>query len=58
VYGKNCPKTVDSLPEKITKLKYEIGKGEKVYMPEELKMLERKLKEDIGTMRALNKPGR
>lgn len=57
VYGKNCPNAVDSLPERIAKLKTEIAKGEKVYTPEELKRLERRLKEDNETMRALNKPG-
>ena len=57
VYGKNCPNTVDSLPERIAKLKTEIAKGEKVYTVEELKLLERRLKEDNETMRVLNKPG-
>lgn len=58
VYGKNCPNTVDSLPERISKLKSEIAKGEKTYTPEELKLLERKLKDENQTMRALNKPGK
>jgi hypothetical protein len=58
LYGKNCPNVVDSLPERITKLKTEIGKGEKVYTTEELKLLERKLKEENQTMRMLNKPGK
>ncbi len=57
VYGKNCPKAVDSLPERIAKLKTEIAKGEKVYTAEELKLLERRLKEDNETIRVLNKPG-
>ncbi len=57
VYGKNCPNAVDSLPERIVKLKTEIAKGEKVYTAEELKLLERRLKEDNETMRVLNKPG-
>lgn len=57
VYGKNCPNVVDSLPERIAKLKTEIAKGEKVYTAEELKLLERRLKEDNETMRVLNKPG-
>jgi hypothetical protein len=57
VYGKNCPNVVDSLPERISKLKTEIAKGEKVYTADELKLLERKLKEDNETMRVLNKPG-
>lgn len=29
VYGKNCPNAVDSLPERIAKLKTKIAKGEK-----------------------------
>lgn len=57
VYGKNCPNAMDSLPERIAKLKTEIAKGEKVYTPEELKLLERRLKEANETMRVLNKPG-
>ncbi|QEM68857.1 hypothetical protein FO488_12290 [Geobacter sp. FeAm09] len=58
LYGKNCPKVVDSLPERIAKLKIEIAKGDKVYSPDELKLLERKLKEDNQTMRSLHKPGK
>ena len=58
LYGKNGPNLVDSLPERIAKLKTEIAKGEKVYTPEELKLLERKLKEDNETIRVLNRPGR
>ena len=57
VYGKNCPNAVDSLPERIAKLKTEIAKGEKVYTAEEVKLLERRLKEDNENMRVLNKPG-
>ncbi len=58
VYGKNCPNAVDSLPERIAKLKTEIAKGEMVYTAEELNKLKRKLKEDNETMRVLQKPGR
>ena len=58
LYGKNCPNVVDSLPERIAKLKTEIGKGEKVYTTEELKLLERKMKDENATMRALQKPGK
>jgi hypothetical protein len=57
VYGKNCQNAVDSLPERIAKLKTEIAKGTKVYTAEELKLLERRLKEDNETIRVLNKPG-
>jgi len=35
VYGKNCPNTVDSLPERIIKLKTEIAKGKNVYTDDE-----------------------
>jgi hypothetical protein len=56
VYGKGCSDSAYSLPERISKLKAEIAKGEKVYTLEELKVLEHKLQEDTKTMRALNKP--
>ena len=55
LYGKNCPNVVDSLQERIAKLKTEIAKGEKVYTPEELKQLERKLKEANEMLRVLQK---
>ena len=58
LYGKNCPNVVDSLPVRIAKLKNEISKGEKLYTPQELKLLERKLEEENQTMRMLNKPGK
>ena len=55
LYGKNCPNAVDSLPERVAKLKREIGKGENVYTPEELKQLERKLKEANDMLRIMKK---
>lgn len=58
LYGKNCPNTLDSLPERITQLKHEIAKGEKVYTSKELDKLQRKLEEDNEIMRVLQKPGR
>ena len=58
LYGKNCPNVLDSLPERIEKLNKEIAKGEKIYTPEELNKLKRKLKQDNETMRALQKPGK
>ncbi len=58
LYGKNCPKELDSIQERIAKLKIEIAKGEKVYTKNELNKLERMLKDDSQTMRVLNKPGR
>lgn len=57
VYEKGCPNLTYSLPERISKLKAEIDKGENIYTLDELKLLERRLKEDNATMRALNKPG-
>lgn len=58
VYGKNCPNAVDSLPERIIKLKTEIAKGKNVYTDDELKLLERRLKEDNQMLRMLKKPGK
>lgn len=58
LYGKNCPNAVDSLQERIFKLKTEIDKGEEIYTPTELNLLERRLNEDNNTLRMLNKPGR
>lgn len=58
LYGKNCPNALDSLPERIIKLKNEIAKGEKVYTAEELNKLKRMLKNDNETMRVLQKPGK
>lgn len=57
LYGRNCPHVVDSLPQRIEKLKIEITKGERVYTPDELKLLKRRLKEDHESIRVLNKPG-
>jgi hypothetical protein len=58
VYGMNGFNVRDSLPERISKLKTEITKGESVYTPEELKVLDRKLIEENVTMRSLTKPGK
>ena len=57
LYGKNCRNVSLSLPERIAKLSTEITKGEKVYRPDELKMLELRLKEDIQTMNELQRGG-
>ena len=56
--GNISPNATFSLPERIAKLKTEIAKGERVYTPEDLKLLKRKLKEDEEVMRLLNRPGR
>lgn len=58
LFGKNCPNALDSLPERMTKLKNEIAKGEKVYTAKELNKLKRMLKNDTETMRVLQKPGK
>jgi len=42
---RNCDREVDSLPQRITRLKTEISKGTAVYTTDELRTLERKLKE-------------
>lgn len=56
---KNCAQEVDTIQERITKLKAAISeKGANAYTLEELKVLNKKLKEANETMRALTKPGR
>lgn len=45
LYAEKCAQRADSILEKIGKLKTEIEKGEKIYSPDELKRLERKLQE-------------
>lgn len=57
LYGKNCPATTDSLPERISRLEKEIAKGERVYTPEELKKLDRRLTEASFLLRAILKGG-
>ena len=56
---KSCALEVDSIQERITKLRAAIAeKGADTYTLEELKILNKKLKEANETMRALTKPGR
>lgn len=56
---KNCALEVDSIQERITKLRAAISeKGADAYTLEELKILNKKLKEANETLRALTKPGR
>jgi hypothetical protein len=45
VLARNCGQETDSLQQRITKLKVELGKGTSAYTAEELKILERKLGE-------------
>lgn len=56
--GKKCLNFRYSLPDRISKLKTEIAKGESVYAVDELKLLEHKLKEDNATLSILQKPGK
>jgi peptidoglycan hydrolase CwlO-like protein len=55
---KNCALEVDSIQQRITKLRAAINeKGADTYTLEELKILNKKLKETNETLRALTKPG-
>ena len=55
---KNCDQEVDSIQQHIQRIKTEIrDKGANTYTLEELKILNKKLKEANETMRALTKPG-
>jgi translation initiation factor 2B subunit (eIF-2B alpha/beta/delta family) len=56
--SKHCKGEVDSIQQKMKKLDTEIKKGTKVYTVEELKTLQRKLKEVNDQMDSLMKPGR
>ena len=56
---RDCAQEVDSIQERIKKLQVEIKeKGTDTYTLEELKILNKKLKEANETLRELNKPGR
>ena len=56
---RNCALEVDSIQQRIKKLQVEINeKGANTYTLEELKTLNKNLKEANETLRALNKPGR
>jgi peptidoglycan hydrolase CwlO-like protein len=55
---KSCAIEIDSIQERINKLKIAISeKGADAYTVEELKILDKKLKEANETMRVLTKPG-
>jgi hypothetical protein len=56
--AKGCKDEVDSIQQKIKKIRAEIKKGTKVYSPEELKKLEDKLKEANKILDDILKPGR
>lgn len=56
---KNCAQEVDSIQDRIKKLQIQINeKGADTYTRDELKMLNRKLKETNETLRSLQKPGK
>lgn len=55
LHGDPCRQT-DSLPERIGRLKREIARGETVYSPEELRLLERKLDEAEADLRVIQHP--
>ncbi|MBT1070568.1 hypothetical protein [Pelotalea chapellei] len=55
--SKNCANEVDSIQQKLKKIKAEIKKGKKVYSAEELKKLNQKLKEANEILNNLEKPG-
>ena len=56
--AKNCAGEVDSIQKQVKKLQAEIKKGTKVYTAEELKTLEKKLKEVNEFIKSMGKPGR
>ena len=54
---KNCAQEVDSIQQRIKKLSVEINeKGASTYTLDELKVLDRKLKESNEVLKALQKP--
>lgn len=53
--SKDCKDQVDSIQQKMKKLQTEIKKGKKVYTTDELKELEKKLKETNDFLDLLNK---
>lgn len=54
----NCKTEVDDIQKKVKKLNAEINKGSKVYTAEELKSLNKKLKEVNALIDSMNKPGK
>ncbi len=55
---RNCALEVDTIQQQLNKIKVEINeKGANTYTLEELKTLNKKLKETTELMRALQKPG-
>jgi len=55
--AKGCADEVDSIQKQMRKLQKEIRKGNRVYTPEELQTLKRKLQEANALLDDLNKPG-
>lgn len=56
--SKNCMNQVDDIYKRMHKLEREIKKGDKVYSPEDLRKLEKKLTETQQLLDNLEKPGR
>lgn len=54
----NCKTEVDDIQKKVKKLNAEINKGSKVYTAEELRSLNKKLKEVNALIDSMNKPGK
>jgi len=55
--AKNCPDSVDSIQQRIEKLQMEIKRGEAVYTPEELGILNQKLEDANRLLEGLNRGG-
>lgn len=55
--SRNCKDQVDSIQQKIARLNKEIAKGNKVYTPGEIKVLQGKLREVNNQLDDLLKPG-
>lgn len=55
--SQNCKDQVDSIQQKIARLNKEIAKGNKVYTPSEIKVLQGKLREVNNQLDDLLKPG-
>ena len=55
--AKGCAGEVDSIQKQVKKIQAEIKKGTSVYTAEELKTLEKKLKEVNDFIKSMGKPG-
>lgn len=55
--ARNCPDSVDSIQQRIEKLQMEIKRGDAVYTPEELGILNQKLEDANRLLEGLNQGG-